>query len=156
MEQKPIVNIVLGHYDETIVYDGALHSTRTIMNIGKLPAYNINLRWSTRISREYPFEHFEKGMQDDSLYINILFPGTPWLDDQRLSFEANVESLSVKEIAYEMFSTEMVFYVHYWLAYHDIAGRQYVLQETISLHGSSDSTLSWGQYFARNLEFEKD
>ncbi len=152
-EQKPIVNLMLGYANMTTIEAGSLLSARSVMNIGKLPAYNINLRWATRTTEEYPYEHFEQGMEDDSLYFNILFPGIPWLDDQRISFNTNVDYLSVKDMAITMFQENMVFYVHYWLEYQDISGRQYVLQETISLQGSNDSTIVCGQTFARDIEY---
>lgn len=154
-EQKPMINLTLGYMTETTVYNNALSATRSILNIGKLPAYNINLRWATRRSDEYPNEFFEEGMQDDSIYFNILYPGTPWLDNQRITLDSNVNSLTTKEIAYEMYSEDLIFYIHYWLEYQDISGRFYVLQETISLHGSSDSTLFWSQDYARDIDYSE-
>jgi hypothetical protein len=118
-----LLDRVLGRLAETIANHNTMYTTRSINNIGKLPAYNINLRWATRTSKEYPTDYFENAMQDDSLHFQIVFPGIAWLDTQRVSLDSNIDSLSIQEIAYEMYSKSMVMNVHYWLEYQDISGK---------------------------------
>ena len=110
------------------------------------------MRYAVRRNPEYPFSYFQEEMEGDSVWQNIIFPGIPRMDTLSITVETYVESLTIEELAYEMYEEKMPIYIHYWIEYEDISNRFYILQQTFGLHGTQDSTLQWSQDYARDIE----
>lgn len=151
-EQKPIILHMLGYSTPTRLQDSSLIVTEILQNIGSMPAHNLAWHHAVRNDSEYPFDHFDEIISTSSPSRNILNPGIPIVDEISVSFNTNHEWSSLSELAYYMYSNNVVTYVHFCVYYNDIASRSYILRETFGLYGNSDSTLEWHQEYATETE----